>query len=478
MAETSPQCAYRHAQPGLELISISPPPQAAFLLPEFEKPHPARLVLSLTRCCCARLAPPYRTPVVLQDQLRVVTHQLCVLPDVADCEYSPWKLLILPIFNRFQKPAADLGFGDDGFQRHLDTCPVLPERKRDAFKRSLGIDARQPDPLAKPHYITSPGPSIGNRPVLLYAEISLRSAMAIPPIPTVILLGAMACLTTHLSAHDPITTKLTWAKEISRLFAARCIGCHRQDGPAPFPISSYEQARPWAVAIREEVLARRMPPWNAVRGFGRFSPDPSLSQEEIRLIVDWVNGGAPEGDPRLLDPAIPPAFTASSTACWRALPRSRPAAAPLRHAPRHARPRLALQRRNTPFASTSRRTPPAIGLAARVHPACPLHLHIRPARHRPSGLDPPPLGPSGDAPGADFCAFSQSATRARVILSATSADALRNFAPWLSCVVDQITSPSLFTIRTDAEASCFRSWVLHRFLIPDPRLQPNRLPVL
>ena len=330
MAETSPQCAYRHARPGLELISISPPPQAAFLLPEFEKPHPARLVLSLTRCCCARLAPPYRTPVVLQDQLRVVAHQLCVLPDVADCEYSPWKLLILPIFNRFQKPAADLGFGDDGFQRHLDTCPVLPERKRDAFKRSLGIDARQPDPLAKPHYITSPGPSIGNRPVLLYAEISLRSAMAIPPIPTVILLGAMACLTTPLSAHDPITTKLTWAKEISRLFAARCIGCHRQDGPAPFSISSYEQARPWAVAIREEVLARRMPPWNAVRGFGRFSPgsfpEPGRDPAHRRL-GQWRRPGRRSSIPR---PRHPSCLHRSSTACWRALPRSRPAAAPLR----------------------------------------------------------------------------------------------------------------------------------------------------
>ncbi len=60
---------------------------------------------------------------------------------------------------------------------------------------------------------------------------------------------------------------------------------------------TYEQARPWAKAIKEEVLERRMPPWGAVKGFGEFRDDPSLSQEEVLLLADWVEGGAPEGDP-------------------------------------------------------------------------------------------------------------------------------------------------------------------------------------
>ena len=62
----------------------------------------------------------------------------------------------------------------------------------------------------------------------------------------------------------------------------------------------FDEARPWAVAIKEEVLNRRMPPWNAVKGFGEFKDDPSLTQEEISRIADWVEGGAPEGDPQLL----------------------------------------------------------------------------------------------------------------------------------------------------------------------------------
>src|SRR5882757_5509763 len=59
-----------------------------------------------------------------------------------------------------------------------------------------------------------------------------------------------------------------------------------------------------------------------------------------------------------------------------------------------------------------------------------------------------------------FLKRSNSAARAFVILSATSALAPRNLAPLLSCVVDQITSPSLFTSRTVARASCFRSLML------------------
>ena len=65
---------------------------------------------------------------------------------------------------------------------------------------------------------------------------------------------------------------------------------------------TYEQARPWAKAIKDEVLNRRMPPWGAVKGYGEFKHDPSLTQEQIGLIAQWVEGGAPEGDPKLLPP--------------------------------------------------------------------------------------------------------------------------------------------------------------------------------
>ena len=47
-----------------------------------------------------------------------------------------------------------------------------------------------------------------------------------------------------------------------------------------------------------------MPKWHAMRGYGAFSNDPSLSSFEIALIAAWVDGGAPEGSPATV--AAPP----------------------------------------------------------------------------------------------------------------------------------------------------------------------------
>jgi hypothetical protein len=102
-----------------------------------------------------------------------------------------------------------------------------------------------------------------------------------------------------LSAHDVFSTKITWSREISRLVYKRCASCH-QDGGSSFALTTFEQARPWAKAIKEEVLERRMPPFGAVKGFSDLRDDQALTQDEIHLISDWVEGGSPEGDPALL----------------------------------------------------------------------------------------------------------------------------------------------------------------------------------
>ena len=122
------------------------------------------------------------------------------------------------------------------------------------------------------------------------------------------LLVALAAVPAAL-AHDTITTKLLWTQEISRLINRHCAKCHREGGSA-MSLASYDEARPWAKAIRDEVLARRMPPWGAVKGVGEFRDDPSLSQIEIDMIVNWVEGGAPKGDEIYLPP--PPRFSADA----------------------------------------------------------------------------------------------------------------------------------------------------------------------
>jgi hypothetical protein len=113
----------------------------------------------------------------------------------------------------------------------------------------------------------------------------------------ILALGSMAY------GHDVITTKVTFDREIIRLFNTHCISCHRAGGSA-FTLVTYKDARPWAKAIGEEVLQRRMPPWGAVKGFGDFRNDKGLTEEQLELIVDWEEGGAPEGEEKNL-PAAP-----------------------------------------------------------------------------------------------------------------------------------------------------------------------------
>ena len=104
---------------------------------------------------------------------------------------------------------------------------------------------------------------------------------------------AFLLISCSLAAHDRITTKVTWDREIAPIVEARCVKCHSPGGRAPMPLTTYQEARPWAKAMKDEVLARRMPKWHVVRGYGDFRNDPSLSAFEIALIAAWADGGAP-----------------------------------------------------------------------------------------------------------------------------------------------------------------------------------------
>jgi hypothetical protein len=108
------------------------------------------------------------------------------------------------------------------------------------------------------------------------------------------------------AAHDPPRTTVTWLGDIARLVQSRCTRCHSPEGKGPMSLVTYEDARPWASAMREEVLARRMPKWHAARGYGEFANDPTLSPFDIALIVAWVDGGAVRGDPAKAPPAAAP----------------------------------------------------------------------------------------------------------------------------------------------------------------------------
>jgi hypothetical protein len=89
--------------------------------------------------------------------------------------------------------------------------------------------------------------------------------------------------------------KVTYYKDVLPILQNRCQGCHRPGEVAPISFLTYSETRPWAKAIRESVLLRKMPPWLADPHFGKFANDRSLTKREVDTLVAWVDGGAREG---------------------------------------------------------------------------------------------------------------------------------------------------------------------------------------
>jgi len=118
--------------------------------------------------------------------------------------------------------------------------------------------------------------------------------------------GAVLLKPETVYTHTPITTSIVFQKEIARIFQRKCFQCHT-DGNISMSLTTYKDARPWAVAIKEEILERRMPPWSAVNGYGHFANDMSLTAREVSIILAWADGGAPSGV-LLADESTPPVF--------------------------------------------------------------------------------------------------------------------------------------------------------------------------
>lgn len=109
------------------------------------------------------------------------------------------------------------------------------------------------------------------------------------------LLSYAACFSIALQAAPK---EVTFHKNVEPVLQARCQGCHRPGEAAPMSLLTYQEARPWAKAIKSAVMLRKMPPWFADSEHGEFANDRRLSKDEMETLAAWVDGGAMEGDPK------------------------------------------------------------------------------------------------------------------------------------------------------------------------------------
>jgi len=129
---------------------------------------------------------------------------------------------------------------------------------------------------------------------------------------TVTLAAIGACTTEPPSGEGPHAipargqTTPTYWKDIEPLVSSKCLGCHKHEGIAPFSLTTPEEV----VAHKEEMKAatgaRSMPPWPPAADCTKYRYDRSLSDAQIALVRDWVDGGAPIGDPGSLKNQVAP----------------------------------------------------------------------------------------------------------------------------------------------------------------------------
>jgi hypothetical protein len=115
---------------------------------------------------------------------------------------------------------------------------------------------------------------------------------------------ALIVLSGLLVAAPSMAAPPTFSKDVAPILFKNCVECHRPTAMAPMSLLTYEDARPWARAIKQKVASRQMPPWGADPAVAKYSNDVSLKQAEIDTITGWVDGGSLEGDKREL-PAAP-----------------------------------------------------------------------------------------------------------------------------------------------------------------------------
>lgn len=88
----------------------------------------------------------------------------------------------------------------------------------------------------------------------------------------------------------------TWTQDIAPIFKKSCQECHNPaDRFAPMSLMTYRDVRPYVRSIRAKVYRKEMPPWAAAPSEREFLHNRSLPQEEIDLILTWIEAGARPG---------------------------------------------------------------------------------------------------------------------------------------------------------------------------------------
>ncbi len=108
---------------------------------------------------------------------------------------------------------------------------------------------------------------------------------------SLLLSGILCCMYTIKTQAQSVT----YYKDIAPIIQTKCAPCHKPGEAAPFPLLTYKDVAKRATFIKQVIQTRYMPPWKADPHYVSFGNERRLSDEEIKLITDWVDAKTPEG---------------------------------------------------------------------------------------------------------------------------------------------------------------------------------------
>lgn len=99
---------------------------------------------------------------------------------------------------------------------------------------------------------------------------------------------------------------ITWAKDIAPILYQNCTSCHHEGGAGHGSLVTYQDALSASISIQFQVNAKKMPPWLPDRSYKHFAEERYLTNAQVQKINQWVNAGAPQGNPQ--DAPQPPVY--------------------------------------------------------------------------------------------------------------------------------------------------------------------------
>jgi mono/diheme cytochrome c family protein len=123
----------------------------------------------------------------------------------------------------------------------------------------------------------------------------LRYSILMRFFPIVLAIALLPFLGGASTEHSSHSTP-TFYRDVLPILQDHCQQCHRAQGIASTSYVTYAQTEKDASDIADAVIHRTMPPWFADPRYGKFSNDPSLTDDQIATLVSWAKNNAPAGN--------------------------------------------------------------------------------------------------------------------------------------------------------------------------------------